>query len=77
MSNKQEATLLIDSLPDDTVGVIIELLKKMIPVKQDNEQELDSNATKRRLGIAEGQYNIPDNIDSCNEEIASMFGILQ
>jgi DNA-damage-inducible protein J len=28
----------------------------------------------RKLGIANGQYNIPDDIDECNDEIAKMFG---
>jgi DNA-damage-inducible protein J len=28
----------------------------------------------RKLGIANGQYNIPDDIDECNDEIAQMFG---
>lgn len=33
-------------------------------------------ANKRRtLGIANGKYLIPDDIDECNDEIAEMFGI--
>lgn len=36
---------------------------------------LSSSGTKRTLGIADGQYKIPDNIDECNEEIAEMFGV--
>ena len=30
---------------------------------------------KRTLGIADGQFNFPDNFDKYNDEIASMFGI--
>lgn len=30
---------------------------------------------KRILGIANGKYVIPDNIDGCNDEIAKMFGL--
>ena len=30
---------------------------------------------KRTLGIANGKYSIPDNIDECNDEIAEMFGV--
>ncbi len=30
---------------------------------------------KRKLGIAEGKYDIPDDIDSLNDEIAEMFGV--
>ena len=30
---------------------------------------------KRILGIANGKYFIPDDIDECNDEIAEMFGV--
>ena len=30
---------------------------------------------KRTLGIANGKYKIPDNIDENNDEIAEMFGV--
>lgn len=36
---------------------------------------LASSETKRTLGIANGQYVIPDNIDEGNDEIAEMFGV--
>lgn len=31
--------------------------------------------TKRTLGIANGKYEIPDDIDGSNAEIAEMFGV--
>ncbi len=34
---------------------------------------LPSVKTKRTLGIANGKYNIPENIDTCNEEIRELF----
>lgn len=30
---------------------------------------------ERTLGIANGKYEIPDDIDECNHEIAEMFGV--
>lgn len=36
---------------------------------------LDTPEVKRTLGIANGKYVIPDNIDGCNDEIAEMFGV--
>ncbi|MEZ3435919.1 MAG: type II toxin-antitoxin system RelB/DinJ family antitoxin [Lachnospiraceae bacterium] len=36
---------------------------------------LSASAKKRTLGIANGKYNIPDNIDENNDEIAKMFGV--
>lgn len=29
----------------------------------------------RKLGIANGKYVIPDDIDECNDEISEMFGV--
>lgn len=34
-----------------------------------------SASSKRTLGIANGKYKIPDDIDECNEEVAKMFGV--
>ncbi|MBP5440886.1 MAG: DUF2281 domain-containing protein [Fibrobacter sp.] len=29
----------------------------------------------KKFGVAKGKFNIPDNIDFCNDEIAEMFGV--
>lgn len=34
---------------------------------------LASHKPDRRLGIANGKYIIPDDIDECNDEISAMF----
>lgn len=36
---------------------------------------LSPELSKRTLGIANGKYTIPDDIDGCNDEIAELFGI--
>ena len=36
---------------------------------------LSSNNSKRRLGIANGKYKIPDDIDESNDEIVELFGV--
>lgn len=36
---------------------------------------LSKAPTKRTLGIANGKYSIPDDIDGSNDEIAEMFGV--
>ncbi len=69
MTVQQEAITLIDTLPEDSVKVIIEVIKRMTP------RQSVSHTSKRTLGIANGKYNIPDNIDACNDEIAEMFGV--
>ncbi|MBR0341207.1 MAG: hypothetical protein IJH64_02945 [Oscillospiraceae bacterium] len=80
MTVQQEAIRMINSLPDDTVGILVEFLKRMT----DNEShfkdrrvvgDLRIHKSRRKLGIADGMYNIPDSIDTCNDEIARMFGV--
>ena len=36
---------------------------------------LASSKSKRTLGIANGQYTIPDDIDGSKDEISEMFGV--
>lgn len=36
---------------------------------------LEIPEAKRALGIANGKYVIPNDIDGCNDEIAEMFGV--
>lgn len=36
---------------------------------------LSKISSKRTLGIANGKYEIPDDIDESNDEIAEMFGV--
>ena len=35
---------------------------------------LNTPETKNRIGIARGQFEVPDNIDGMNPQIAAMFG---
>ena len=82
MTIQQEAIRMISSMPDDTVGVLVEFLKRMMVNNShsDNcqaERDIQTPPHKRRLGIADGMYIIPDNIDGCNDEIAQMFGVAE
>jgi len=36
---------------------------------------LSTPESKRTLGIANGQYLIPDDIDECNDKLSEMFGV--
>ena len=80
MTVQQEAIRMINNMPDDTVGILVELLKRMMA----NDSRFDDRRAagemwiqrpKRKLGIADGLYQIPDSIDTCNDEIAQMFGV--
>ena len=70
MTIQQEANLLINELPDDSVRILVELIRKLNPVSN-----VSAKKGKRTLGIANGKYTIPDDIDGCNDEIAEMLGV--
>jgi hypothetical protein len=36
---------------------------------------LDKNNAGKRIGVAKGEFDVPDNIDECNGEISDMFGV--
>lgn len=82
MTVQQEAIRMINSMPDDTVSILVEFLKRM----KENDSHSNDHQTvgniqirshKRKLGIADGMYRIPDSIDVCNDEIARMFGVAE
>ena len=76
MTVQQEAVSLINDLPEDSVKILIELIKRMNPINvMTISQEEISISHKRKLGLAAGRYTIPDDIDTCNPEIAEMFGV--
>ncbi len=80
MTVQQEAIRMINSMPDDTVGVLVEFLKRMMANESHSDDrrvagDMRIQPSRRKLGIADGIYNIPDSIDTCNDEIARMFGV--
>ena len=80
MTVQQEAIRMINSMPDDTVGILVEFLKRMMANDSHFDDrhpagEMQIQRHRRKLGIADGMYKIPENIDACNDEIAQMFGV--
>ncbi len=64
----------VEGLSDDTMRMLLEVVKQVVlPL---DHKELGGEK-RRVLGIADGKYSIPDNIDECNDEIAEMFGVNQ
>ena len=82
MTIQQEAIRMINNMPDETVSIPVELFKRMVirdgfSVDHHDAVNMQVQPSKRRLGIADGMYDIPDDIDSCNDEIAQMFGVAE
>ena len=80
MTVQQEAIRMINSMPEDTVSILVDLLKRMTASDRHSDdcraaEDVQIHSPRRKLGIADGMYRIPDNIDTCNDEIAQMFGV--
>ena len=66
-----ELNKVVDSMSESQIDKILSYAKFIKTDLRLNE----SIKHKRRIGIADGLYNIPDDIDTCNDEIAEMFGV--
>ena len=72
MTLQQEAATMINSLPDDGVQLMIDLMRMMtnpIAVKSD---ETD-NDTSRRFGAGAGVINDPAGFDDMNGDVLDYF----
>lgn len=61
----------IKAIPAEYVGEVSDFIDFIL------QKSLSSSVKRnvKKFGIAKGQFSIPDNIDSCNDEIAEMFGV--
>ena len=71
MTARQEAYDLIRILADDSVKLLVELLKKMLPVSS-AAAKVESNAPVR-FGLGKGILTDPADFDRWDGEIAAMF----
>ena len=54
-------------LSDDNLMFLSDMIDKfMRPVQMET--------ASKRIGVAEGKFVVPDDFDTCNDEIAEMFG---
>jgi hypothetical protein len=70
MTVKQEATMILDTLPDDTVRIVLELLKQINPVMQIDIQKPD---TSNRFGAGKGIITDSPIFEELDREIEGMF----
>jgi hypothetical protein len=61
----------IKMLPDDSLKDAESYIEFLLYKLKNRPKETN----KVKLGIAKGQFHIPDNIDTVNDEIAKMFGV--
>ena len=50
-------------------------LAKMIDIFVSSLSLSKSSATTRNIGQFDGEFEVADDIDTCNDEIAEMFGV--
>ena len=73
MTLQQQASDLIYDLPEDSISIIIELIKKLIPSAR--ARTTGKTGTGLILGIAKGEFEVDDEIvDAADAEIDEMFG---
>ncbi|MBR3306239.1 MAG: hypothetical protein IKI75_03155 [Lachnospiraceae bacterium] len=53
------------------------LLAKLIEVFLSEKESTKTKKTKRIVGKYDGKFDVIDDIDFCNDEIAEMFGVTE
>lgn len=57
---------------DEKEVIVAKAGKPVVKIVLWNEVE----DVSKRIGIAQGKFKVPDDIDECNDEIARMFGVI-
>ncbi len=73
---KKEVEELYESMGTSFAEAVRMFAKKSVTI-QGLPFELNIQPARKKIsaGLAKGLYNIPDDIDICNDEIAEMFGV--
>ena len=71
MNALQSSVLKAYSLPVEYQNALSKIIDQFVNVVQDKPKKKSVI-----MGIADGKYDIPYDIDSCNDEIAEMFGMV-
>lgn len=66
-----QAYEMLSKLRDKKVQLLIDLMKNFM----ENTDAASSSAGTKRIGIAKGEFIVPEDIDECNDIIADMFGV--
>ena len=60
----------MNMLPEGYQNAVITMIEQLYDLAVSN------NGKEKKIGIADGEYNIPDDINVYDDEIARMFGIV-
>ena len=69
----RELNNVVEKLDEKDILSVIDFAKNLITIAKNRIDRKSNNC--HRYGIADGLYDIPDDIDACNDEIAEMFGV--
>lgn len=64
---RRKAIDIINTVPEENLPEVINLIVRY--------EQPEENHNKVRLGIADGKYKIPDDINAFDDEIARMFDV--
>lgn len=73
MTIQQEATNLIYCLPDESVKLIVDVMRKMLTPVIEGAVKTKSLDTSKRIGLGKGIINDPEGFDAWNTEISDLF----
>lgn len=67
---QMQAFEMIGQLSESKLQLVVDIMKSF----SSSDQVAPKNLSKR-IGIAKGEFVVPEDIDECNDEIAKMFGV--
>ncbi len=65
---KENVIKKVSGLSDDNLLFLSDMIDRFM-------KPIQTETTSKRIGIAKGKFAVPDDFDSCNDEIAKMFGV--
>lgn len=68
---QMQAYEMIGQLSENKLQLVVDIMKNFSP----STEQATARSTSKRIGIAKGEFVVPDDIDECNDEIAKMFGV--
>lgn len=68
---QMQAYEMIGQLSENKLQLVVDIMKNFSP----STERVEARSTSKRIGVAKGEFVVPDDIDECNDEIARIFGV--